>query len=85
MVITRIAATLTVTMVTSASFAANGIVGSFESLDGKFKHHFEASGDYSGQVQLSDSTTSASGIYQSGSGVCWTTNRDGSRARWVMS
>jgi hypothetical protein len=64
-----IVAALAFVCASAPSFGAEDIVGSFKSLDGKFKHRFEASGDYSGQVQVSGNTSSVAGVYESFSGI----------------
>lgn len=71
---------LTCAFVGYPSLGASEVSGSFESLDGEFKHRFEKSGDYWGQVHRQNSEpVVVSGLYQSGENACWVTNRDGSK------
>ncbi|MEJ1407110.1 MAG: hypothetical protein Q2484_17025 [Candidatus Sedimenticola sp. (ex Thyasira tokunagai)] len=52
--------------------------GKYESLDGKYKHEFKASGDYSGAAKLSK-TYSGTGLYEKASEICWVPKKDGTK------
>ena len=74
----RLLLLLSMTAISGAVYSQTIVGGEYESSDGKYNHIFEASGDYKGKRNYSNSPEgSVEGVFEQGEGIC--ANTDGDR------
>jgi hypothetical protein len=65
-------------LLSANAHSAPTISGKYVSLNGKYKHDFKPSGDYSG-VAKHEKEQSGTGLYEQADEICWLPKNDGSK------